>query len=254
MNGLRRSLGLFTIAPVAAGNGLTRDEAVAAGRWLPLVGAALGALAGLPVAAVLAWSPHAPLLGAVLSVAVLVLATRALHLDGLADTADGLGSGAPAERALEIMRRSDIGPFGVLAIVLVVWAEAAAVVALEASTWRPLAALTVAAATGRVAVLIAAHRRVPPARPSGFGAYVAGSVSTVMLVAETVAVLAFGVGMAAAVDADPVAWPVAQLAALLVCGGLVAHVRRRLGGVTGDVFGALVEIGTALTLVGLALS
>src|SRR5439155_16157071 len=171
-------------APVPTRSELSRHEAATAVRWLPVVGAALGALAGLPVAAVLAWAPRGALLGAVLAIGVLVLATRGLHFDGLADTADGLGSRAPADRALEIMRRSDIGPFGVLAIALVLLVDVAAVVALDGSTWRPLAALVVAAATGRVAVLIAAHRRVPSARSSGFGSYVAGSVSTQVLLAH----------------------------------------------------------------------
>jgi adenosylcobinamide-GDP ribazoletransferase len=79
-------------------------------------------------------------------------------------------------------------------------------------------------------------------------------VSTTVLLGETVAVLGFGLGMAQASGAALVGWPVAQLAALIVTSALLLHVRRRLGGVTGDVFGALVEIGTALTLAGLALA
>lgn len=254
MNGVLRALALFTIAPVPARGELTRRDAVAAVRWLPLLGAALGALAGLPVAAALEWAPRAAVLGAVLAVVVLVLATRGLHLDGLADTADGLGSRAAPDRALEIMRRSDIGPFGVLAIGLVLLVDVAAVAALAGSTWQALAGLSVAAATGRLAALIGAHRRVPSARAAGFGAFVAGSVSTPVLLVETAFVLAFGVAMAAAVGASSVGWPVAQLAALAVCVGFLGHVRRRLGGVTGDVFGALVELGTALTVAGFAFS
>lgn len=253
MTGLVVALRLFTVVPVGAPDELTRPRAVAALRWFPPVGAAVGAVAGLPAAGVLAWAPHAVLVGAVLSVVTLVLLTRALHLDGLADTVDGLGSGRPADRALEIMRRADIGPFGVVAIVLVLLVDAVAVSALAGGTWRPVAALAVAAATGRLAVLFAAHRRVPSARAAGFGAYVAGSVSSGVLAGETVVVLAFGAAMAAAVHASVPGWLVAQAAALLVSVGLRIHATRRLGGVTGDVFGALVEIGTALTLVGLAL-
>jgi adenosylcobinamide-GDP ribazoletransferase len=66
-------------------------------------------------------------------------------------------------------------------------------------------------------------------------------------------VLGFGVAMAAATGASLLGWPLAQLGSLLGCIALCVHVRRRLGGVTGDVFGALVEIGTAATLAGLAL-
>jgi adenosylcobinamide-GDP ribazoletransferase len=254
MRALARSLALFTVAPIRGYGELTRSDAVAALRWLPLLGAALGALAALPLAATLQWASHAALLGAVLAVAALALVTRGLHLDGLADTVDGLGSRASADRALEIMRRSDVGPFGVVAIVLVVFVDIAALAALGGGVWRPVAALAVAAATGRLAVLFAAHRRVPSARSVGFGAYVAGSVSTFALIAETVAVLGLGVGMAALVDASLIGWPLAQAAALVLAGGFRMHATRRLGGVTGDVFGALVEIGTALALAGLALS
>jgi adenosylcobinamide-GDP ribazoletransferase len=251
---MRTALALFTVVPVRAGTTLTRERAAAALRWFPLIGAALGAAAALPLAAIRAWAPHATLLGAVLAVALLALLSRGLHLDGLADTADGLASRAPAERALEIMRRSDIGPLGVLAIGFAVLVDVAALAAVGGSSWRPVAALAVAAATGRLAVVQAAHRRVPPARASGFGAYVAGSVSTWTAALETIAVLGGGAGLAAAVDAGVPGWLAAQAGALLVAAGVRWHTTRRLGGVTGDVFGALVELGTALTLTGLALS
>jgi adenosylcobinamide-GDP ribazoletransferase len=253
VNGLVRALGLFSIVPVRA-VALTRADAVAALRWLPALGALLGAVAALPLSAVLEWTPRAALVGAVLSIGVLALLTRALHLDGLADTMDGLGSRAPAAQALEIMRRSDIGPFGVLAIAFAVLIDIAALAALDGTVWRPMAALVVAAATGRVAALMAAHRRVPAARESGFGAHVAGSAGTPLIAAALVAVLGLGAVLAWASDADPVGWPAAQAAALLLAAGFQQHVIRRVGGVTGDVFGALVEIGTALTLAGIAVS
>jgi adenosylcobinamide-GDP ribazoletransferase len=254
MSGRRRAVALFTVVPVGRFGELTRGEAAAALRWLPLVGAALGAFAGLPAGVVVRWAPHAVLLGAVVSVVVLVLLTRGLHLDGLADTADGLGSRAPADRALEIMRRSDIGPFGVLAIALVVLVDVSAIASLDAGCWGPVAALAVAAATGRTAAVLAAHRSVPAARAEGFGGYVAGSQPTTVLAATTVLVLGFGAGLAAAVDASVAGWVVAQAAALLLAVGVLVHVRRRIGGVTGDVFGALIEVSTALTLAGLALA
>ena len=249
---MRTALALFTIVPVRDAVALTRERAVVAVRWFPLIGAGLGAVAALPLAAIRAWAPHATLLGAVLALTLLALFSRGLHLDGLADTADGLASRAPAERALEIMRRSDIGPFGVLAIVLTVLIDVAALTAVEGSSWRPVAALAVAAATGRLAVLHAAHPRVPSARTSGFGAHVAGSVSTPVAAFESVVVLGGALGLAALVNASGLGWLVAPAAALVVVAGVRWHVTRRLGGVTGDVFGALVEIGTALTLIGLA--
>ncbi|MDT4920664.1 MAG: adenosylcobinamide-GDP ribazoletransferase [Pseudonocardiales bacterium] len=255
MSGLRSALALFTVLPVGGPGDLNRREATVALRWFPLVGAAVGAVAGLPAVAVREWAGHAVLLGAALSVVLLVLLSRGLHLDGLADTMDGLGSRRPADRALDIMRRSDIGPFGVLAIALVLLVDVTAVASVDAGrVWQPAAALAVAAATGRLAALLAAHRTVASARAEGFGAYVAGSQSTVVLAVETVAVLALGGGLAAAVDASVAGWLAAQAAAVVVATAFRVHATRRLGGVTGDVFGALVEIGTALTLAGLALA
>jgi adenosylcobinamide-GDP ribazoletransferase len=251
---MRTALALFTIVPVRDATALTRERAAVALRWFPLVGAGIGGVAALPLAAVRAWAPQATLLGAVLAVALLAVGSRGLHLDGLADTADGLASRAPPEQALSIMRRSDIGPFGVLAIVLAVLVDVAALAAFTGPVWRPVAALALAAATGRLAVLHAAHRHVPSARATGFGAYVAGSVSTAVAVLETGFVFGSAAGLAVAVHAGVAGWLAAPAAALLVVAGVRWHVTRRLGGVTGDVFGALVEIGTALTLTGLALS
>ncbi|HEY3089481.1 MAG TPA: adenosylcobinamide-GDP ribazoletransferase [Jatrophihabitantaceae bacterium] len=250
---MRTALALFTIVPVHDAEQLTRERAAVALRWLPLLGGGLGAFAALPLTAIRTWAPHATLLGAVLAIGLLVLGSRGLHLDGLADTADGLASRAPADQALSIMRRSDIGPFGVLAVVLAILVDVAALAAFTGSAWRPVAALALAAATGRLAALHAAHRRVPAARATGFGAYVAGSVSTAVAVLETGLVLGAATGLAVAVHAGVAGWLAAPAAALLVVAGVRRHATRRLGGVTGDVFGALIEIGTALTLTGLAL-
>jgi adenosylcobinamide-GDP ribazoletransferase len=254
MTSLLRAFGLFTIVPVRPGETLTPIAAARALRWLPVIGAGLGAVAGLPSVAVRSGAGHAGLVGAVLSVALLAVLTRGLHLDGLADTADGLGSRAPAGRALEIMRQSDVGPFGMITIAFVVLLDVAAVTALPKGRWVPVAALAVAAATGRVAALAAAHRRIRSAHSAGFGALVAGSVTTPFLAGAVVLVLGFGAALAAATGAEVAGWVVAQAAALLVAAAFTVHCTRRLGGVTGDVFGALIEIATAATVAGLALS
>jgi nicotinate-nucleotide--dimethylbenzimidazole phosphoribosyltransferase len=251
---LERSAGLFTILPVRAdAAALGPGEGVGALLWLPAVGAALGAAAGVPAWLIRQWEPHANGLGAVLAVAVLVAATRCLHLDGLADTADGLGSRAPAEQALEIMRKSDIGPFGVIALVLVLLADVVAVSTITGDAWTPVAVLAVAAATGRVAAVQGAIKGVKPARESGFGALVADGVPDAGVVAWTIGVLAFGV-IIALVTSIPIGWVIIpQVVALAVGWALRAHAGRRLGGVTGDVFGALIELTTAVVLLGVAL-
>src|SRR6478609_6366138 len=236
---LVRSVSLFTLVPVRARAELAPGEGVSALLWLPVVGGVAGAVAALPAAAIRHWVPHATFLGAVLAVAVLAWLTRGLHLDGLADTADGLGSGAPAARALEIMRQSDVGPFGVLTLVLILSCD--------------IAALGVSAATGRVSALAAAMRGVPSARESGFGAIVADGVSPFAVWAWIVVVLGVGAALAPTVSI-PIAWIVGPQAVALLASYLARlHIVRRLGGVTGDVFGALIETTTAVALVGIAL-
>jgi adenosylcobinamide-GDP ribazoletransferase len=174
------------------------------------------------------------LLGGVLVVAFLALATRGMHLDGLADTADGLGSYKGPERALEIMREGPVGPFGVVAIVLVLGAQAAAV-----HDWQ---ALVFAVATGRVAFTVCCHRAVPAARPEGLGALVAGSQPTVVPVVWVVALAAVSVTQG---------WrgPVAIVVATGLVVLLVHHTRKRFGGITGDVLGAASELATTTVLV-----
>ena len=175
--------------------------------------------------------------------------TRGLHLDGLADTADALGSGRPAEEALEIARRSDIGPFGVVSVTLVLLVQASAYAGL---VWdgRALLGLVVALGTGRLAVVVACMRGVPAARPDGLGATVAGSVPRLAAVVESVVwLLAMTAAAAVTAPASPV--PVAlAIGGGLLAGALVVRLAvRRLGGITGDVLGATVELATCATLV-----
>jgi len=142
----------------------------------------VGLLLGAVAAAVLVVADHllgtGPLTAAGLAVAALALLTRGLHLDGLADLADGLGSGQPAPRALDIMRRSDIGPFGIVTLVLTLVIQVAALAHAEAAGGgRGPAALITAAVTGRLALTWACRRGVAAARPDGLGALVAEKVN-----------------------------------------------------------------------------
>src|SRR5262249_34764394 len=120
--------------------------------WAPGVGALLGA--GAAGVLWLAWrAGHGgSLLAAVLAVGFLAVAPGGLHLDGLADLADGLGSRRPAAAALEIMKRSDIGPFGVTALVLTLLVQVAAL-AGAAEAGRGFGAVAAAAVTARLAIM-----------------------------------------------------------------------------------------------------
>ena len=249
LDGVRLALTTFTVAPVRAGR-VDRPVAARAMALAPLVGGVLGAAtAGLGLSARAAGA--SPLLAAAVTVALGVLLTRALHLDGLADTVDGLGSYRNAEDALVIMKRPDVGPFGVAAVVLVLLVQVAAATTAYGYPWpAALATVVAAVATGRLAVTLACRRGVPAARPDGLGALVAGTIGRPWIALAGVLV---GVVAVFAVPGRPWLGPVAVLAGLAASALLVRHATRRLGGITGDVLGAALELATTITYVGLAL-
>jgi len=216
----------------------------------PGVGLALGAAVGA-AGRLAATAGATPLVAAVLTVAAAVLLTRGLHLDGLADTADGLGAFAARETALAVMRKPDIGPFGVAAVGLALLGQAAAGAAVLARPW-PYAVVGVAAAlgSGRLAIAFACRRGVPAARPDGLGALVAGTVGPVGLAVGAAAVAAPALW---AVPHRPWQGPLAVLAAVAVALVLVRHAVRRLGGVTGDVLGAACETAVTVAYIGVSM-
>ncbi|MFC4007758.1 adenosylcobinamide-GDP ribazoletransferase [Nonomuraea purpurea] len=305
MHGVRLAVGTLSIFPVRVEQ-VDRQVAGRAMMLAPVVGLALGLVAGLPLSL-----PVPPLLGAGLAAGLLAVLTRGLHLDGLADLADGLGSRRPAAEALDIMKKSDIGPFGVMALVFTLLIQVAAL------TEAGYAGLVTACVAGRLAVTWACREGVPSARPEGLGAMVAGTVRRVVpwLVTLAALVTAAAIGLfsapgtgiwAAGTPTAPeiapqtaeavfggqwpcpgafttsfggscedesqreltavyaasdepaasglglsevVALPAALLAGLAAALLTLRHARRRLGGITGDVLGALVETATATTLV-----
>ncbi|MCM1019965.1 adenosylcobinamide-GDP ribazoletransferase, partial [Micromonospora sp. XM-20-01] len=170
-DGIRLALTTFTTAPVRAGR-VDRAAAGTAMALAPLVGALLGAVLGGALLLTGALAP--PLVAAVVTVGLGALLTRGLHLDGLADTVDALGSYRRGPAALKIMKQPDVGPFGVVALVVVLLLKSAVLAELAGrDALAAFAAVVAATAAGRLAVGLACRRGVPAARLEGLGALVA---------------------------------------------------------------------------------
>ncbi|MFG3493751.1 adenosylcobinamide-GDP ribazoletransferase [Streptomyces sp. NPDC047928] len=253
LDGVRFAFGTLTVLPARVTR-WDREAARAGMLCAPVAGLAVGVCAAA-AGGLLLLLGAGPLLAAVASAAVPAALTRGLHLDGLADTADGLGSGRPADDALRIMKQSDIGPFGVITLLFTLFAQVAALHELYAQSWaHGTVAAAVAGTVARLALTLAARGGVPAARPEGLGAVVAGTVPgrpalavTVLVVAACAAAGALSGGYGAVRHA---------LAALLALGAaelLLRRCVRRLGGVTGDVFGAVEETAATAALVLLTL-
>ena len=253
--GLRFAFGTLSVLRVP----VSRWDRPTAGRAMlcaPLVGLVLGLLAAVP-GVLLREFDGGPLLAATACVAALAGLTRGLHLDGLADVADGLGSNKPPAAALAVMKASDIGPFGVLTLLLALLAQVAGLAQAFGHGSRAGAfGVVLAAVAGRSALLRGCLVGTPSARPDGLGATVAGTVRRRYAVPVALAVLAaLGVG-GWAVGGYGGAGVRPALGALLaaVCGTacaarLLARCTTRFGGITGDVLGAMVEASATAALV-----
>jgi adenosylcobinamide-GDP ribazoletransferase len=238
-------MALLTVFPVPA---RTPTSARGVLPWAPLVGVLLGGLATGVAVVVTRWI--SPLAGAVVALAFLAILTRGLHLDGLADTADGLGPLRDRERALQVMHQGDVGPFGVVTLVLTLLLQTACAAALLTvhAGWLPL---WTAVLVARLAMARTGLPGVAVAAGSSLGRTVAGTVSRRWLAGALVlgSALAAGAGLLVAG-----LLPAARLLAAMGGGLLVAELvhRRaaaRLGGTNGDVMGAMGEIATTACLV-----
>ena len=226
----------LTRIPVPRNVDRSMTRVAAAQAWFPAVGLIIGLLLlGIDEAANRAL-PRASV--DVLLVVALVIVTGGLHLDGLSDAADGLfGGHTPAQR-LEIMRDVHIGAFGVIAIICVLAMKWAGFQSLPGDVRAE--AIVLAPCVARFAVLLPALL-APPARAEGLGAAMREhppfAVVIAMAIALAAAMLLLGVGGAYV------------MACAIVCAAGVAFVARRMaGGITGDLYGATIEISEAVTL------
>lgn len=244
---LRLAVGTLTLLPTRPPADVDKPVAGAAMLIAPVAVLPLAVVWGLGHAATRISSVSALLVG-VLVIAATALYSRGLHLDGLADTVDGLSASHDPQRALAVMKTGDVGPGGAAALVLVLIVQAVALGSLLTSAAGSALAV-IALLTSRHVLAWGCWSRMPTARATGLGATVGGSVPTSALLAVTTVLLVLA-GMAGRLSGA--AWyagPLAVVIGLLAAGLVLRTALRRIGGMTGDILGACVEVSLSAALV-----
>lgn len=234
MGGFREAMGFLTRIPMRSDG----PPGPAASPWFPVVGALVGLWASVFYVAAYQLMPSP--LAALFAVVAGTLVTGAFHEDGLADSADALGSGASGERGLEIMRDSKLGTYGSIAVIVTMLTRVLAVAAL--TPVQAVAGLVMAHSFGRAAAVVL-MKISRPARPDGLGR--AGVVGVSVAGAWIAVLVALVIGVVAG------GWwvvPGAALAAISVL-WLGRISTRRFGGVTGDILGACEQLVEMAVLV-----
>ena len=228
LRSFRSAVAFLTVVPVGTA---ADDPGERLGRaYFPAIGALLGLVAGVCFALIAGLTTS--LIAAVAATAMLAILTGALHLDGVADAADGLFGGKDVAWRLELMRDPRVGSFGLVAVILVVIGDVAALASLSPS--QAIIALVIAGAISRWALLVMIAT-LPYVRETGLGAAAAGVHRPFDVV----------LGSALATIVCLLAWQpalVAALVAAMVALAIRGIARSRIGGATGDVYGATAEL------------
>lgn len=236
MNGLRSAINFLTILPIAPRS--SAENLAAARIWFPLVGLLLGAI--LAGADLLLNGPFPPLLTSALLTAALAAMTRALHLDGFMDTCDALLGGFERERRLKILRDPHVGAFAVVGVISLLLIKFTAIAALP--QMNRTAVLILFPCLSRWGMLLVMER-FPYVRSEGLGTMFLGEQGRWPLIGGLVIALCAAImfagipGVVLCAAASAIAWAVGWWAA------------RLLGGLTGDVYGAVNEISEVSVLV-----
>jgi len=238
LRGFAAALAFLTRVPVGRLFVLDADDVARGAAFFPLVGSGVGAVVG-GVTAVLCRPLTAPL-AAALGLAAGALVTGALHLDALADTADAAGA-TTRERALEIMRDHSIGSYGAVALVLDLGAKGVALATLSARGHVLVLALCAGSASRLTPVLLSAA--LPYARPGG------GLGSALADTGRLRCAVAFAIAAAVCAGVGGVHGAILLAVAVALVMPAIVVARRWLGGITGDVLGALAEVATTVALV-----
>ncbi|MFH1808797.1 MAG: adenosylcobinamide-GDP ribazoletransferase [Pseudomonadota bacterium] len=238
------ALQYLTRLPVKLGRAPSEEEIPSLTAFYPAVGLVVG-LCGLLVGGAVSWlAPEQSLLPGLLTIATWALVTGAFHIDGLADSFDGLLSGKRGEDAGKILKDSRVGVMGAVAVFLVLALQAVAAGSLLHA--GHLGAVVLAPVVGRLAAVVVAFVCRPPdwAGVNSLGRLLVGKVQGDWLRMASVTALAAGV-----VLAWPFGWILLLAAGLGLGWAMARWAERVLGGVTGDVLGASVEVAQTAVLV-----
>lgn len=240
MSSFFAALQFLTLFPWPKRMDRSADEVGPSAIFFPVIGFLLGLILVLANALL---DPFAsPGLSSVALVTILALLTRGLHLDGLGDTFDGLGAGGDRERILRVMDDSHTGAFGLIVIVLLLFFKIHAIESIDNERWRALLAAPI---LGRWAMVLLGYRS-QAARP-GLGSTLIDHLQTKHVVFATLITMLLATAILHGAGIAMMIW----IAIFALASKKYFH--RRLGGVTGDTFGAVGELSETSVLVILAL-
>lgn len=234
----KQAISFLSVIPVQFNETFLPGDLGRAAMWYPLVGGLFGL--GLCIVRLLFLRVFPDPLGAVAVVALWAGVTGGLHLDGLADCCDGLLASAPPERRLEIMRDPRLGSFAGIGLALFLALKVSAVMAAQAGmSWASVYGLLLAPVLARSMILLAV--RQPMARPGGLGAeFAAGVTNRTYMLAAILPLVLVGLGGLRAITA--------AVLAFIAAWGVIHLARSRLGGLTGDVLGLMIELSELAVL------
>ena len=228
LRNLRIAFGLLTTLPFRLADDWSAGDSGRASIWYPFVGLVIGALTWLVWTGAMFVFP--PFVAGVVTLVIWVVLTGGLHLDGLADCCDGFLASVSVERRLEIMKDPHLGAFGVIGLVLILSLKVTILASLVPTTSF---GILLAGSLGRWCILMAGL--LPLARPSGMGADFAAGFQRPFIAWGAIIPLALGILLGRR-----------GMLSILVgvgAGALVLWLAKsRIGGVTGDVFGMIVEV------------
>ncbi|QTH59121.1 adenosylcobinamide-GDP ribazoletransferase [Corynebacterium hindlerae] len=254
IEGVTTALSWLTVFPVQGASTFDRVTGARAMAGLPVAGLALGLTSAVIAYPLLTFGAHEFLVAA-LTVIAWELGSRMMHIDGLSDVGDALGSYAPPDKAQEILSDRYTGALGMGAVLLTLLAQVAGLTALY--HWGPIGAIIAASIPmlARACATIGCHSSFSPFSATGFGALIIGTVKAWWVLAWVVAIGVAVVLVAVGVDKQ-LAWGAVAacfttpLAALL----LLRHCSRRFNGLNGDCIGAAIEVGAAVAAVTLGIA